>query len=308
MSTREMLKQPNLITTALYSLSRNQKRVFYVVIQSLTAGNFKRVASGFEYEIGYEAYAQLFDCDNAPREIRAALTEFTDSKNSSNSITFSIPENDSDGAQGDVTHMIVTSKGNNPKSRKSTIVINPDVHDILSEKDTKFTLFLIANVSKLVNVYSMRVYELISQWRKTRTSLTLEKEWIMTQFYLPPSYRISNNFRSKFISRVVEEINEKTDLTISCEELCKGERKNTITHIKISWESKIKRSPIEALRFKGSIDDAFKTYDELRDKVTIPSLAELDNYKKYMWDLNEVGMPVTPEIINNLNEAVLSYK
>ena len=309
MSKTEVLKQPNLLTTALYSLNRNQKRIFYLVIQGIKNNEFRKVKSGYEHVIPYEKYEKTFECENGARDVKKALKNFTDNHLASNSICFEVPEYSTEEEVGDCTFFIVNGASNNPKNGCSSVVISEDVHDILIDTKVKYTLFLLANVSKLRNIYAMRIYELISQWRRTRNTLTLERKWVTERFCLPPSYNSASNFKYNFLDRLITEINENTDITLTVEEIKKGKRKNAVSHIKLIWEEKEGVSPLEQLTEKyvpQTLEQAVITYSVLLNKDYLPSKKELENLKAFMGDLLIQGFEINQEFMMIYNQAVVS--
>lgn len=303
---QNLLKQPNSLTSALYNLNRNQKRIFYTLIQGVMANTLNKVEDGYELQIKHSDYAGLFDSDNASREIGAALREFSDNKNGSNNIVFLLPDENVGDDLGLSTKHIVTGIMHLPKSRKSSITINHSIFNMLKDTDSKYTMFLLSNAGRLQSPYAMRLYETICQWRSTKSTLKHECDWIRERFFMPNSYNIASNFRNKFLVPAVKEINEKTDLIITYEELCEGARKNSVSHILFKWKEKNNKSkPIKNEVFEPTLEAAIQTYCDLKNNVRLPTSHELNNLKVRAGELmmQDAGYEFTIEFTAKVKKA-----
>ncbi|HIF9347121.1 TPA: RepB family plasmid replication initiator protein [Photobacterium damselae] len=286
---QDVLKQPNSLTAAVYNLNRNQKRVFYSLIQGVMANSLNKVEDGYELQIVHSEYASTFGSDNASREIGAALREFNDNKNGSNSIVFLMPDEDVGDDIGIQGKQIVTGITHRPKSRCSSITVNNSIYRMLKDTDAKYTMFLLSNAGKLQNPYAMRLYETICQWRSTKVQLKHACDWIRDRFCMPSSYKIPSNFRNKFLIPAVKEINEQTDIILDYEELFEGDRKNSVSHILFKWKEKGHRSFKISESFEPSLENAVSTYSKIINKTELPTKKEIDNLTNYISDLVKDG-------------------
>lgn len=81
-----------------------------------------------------------------------------------------------------------------------------------------FTKYEIEQVSKLSSQYSLRLYEVLSQWR-AKGQCTLELAELRFKFgLLDNEYPRMDNFKRKVLDMAVKEINKHTDLSVSYEQ------------------------------------------------------------------------------------------
>lgn len=90
--------------------------------------------------------------------------------------------------------------------------------------ETAFTKFLLEQTANLNSVYSVRLYELLKQWLEAKKA-TLELELMRGQLGLGVNeYVRMSDFKKRVLDLAVNEINEKTDLKISYENVKKGRK------------------------------------------------------------------------------------
>lgn len=276
-AAKDVVKQSNALTTAAYELSRNEKRIVYLCLNKLyTKGViFNETEKAYEVAIEYGDYLQLFsdDAANLSRDIYNAMSGLMKKK-----VVFYVPDNDDGLVKATKERSWITGFDNNPKSKCATVYFNAPVFDVVSKTDKEFTLYLMTVAGKINNPYAMRMYELISQWRASRSTFTHSIEWIKERFKLPKSYDRMPDFRRSFLNVVIKDINDNTDIKLSAEELCEGSRKNKVTHIKFSWVSKLEDKSNPSLLKMQKLYKSVIT-GELRSKDDLIFLLEnIDSY------------------------------
>lgn len=86
-----------------------------------------------------------------------------------------------------------------------------------------FTQYSLEQVSALNSIYSMRLYELLNQWRQARQTPVFELQTFRGQMGLEiGDYKAMCDFKKRVLDLSVNEVNEKTDLTVSYEQKKKG--------------------------------------------------------------------------------------
>ncbi len=86
-----------------------------------------------------------------------------------------------------------------------------------------FTSYLLEQTSQLNSVYSVRLYELVVQWKSAGKTPMIELETIRGQIgILPEEYNRMCDFKRRVLDLAVNEINEKTDLSITYTQNKKG--------------------------------------------------------------------------------------
>lgn len=90
--------------------------------------------------------------------------------------------------------------------------------------ETAFTKFLLEQTANLNSVYSVRLYELLKQWLQAKKA-SFELELLRGQLGLGVNdYVRMSDFKKRVLDLAVNEINEKTDLKISYENVKKGRK------------------------------------------------------------------------------------
>lgn len=104
----------------------------------------------------------------------------------------------------------------------SPAVIN-EITRIDGFKD-RFTSYLLEQTASLNSVYSVRIYELLVQWLSARKA-TFELETFRGQIGLGVNeYKRMSDFKKRVLDLAVNEINEKTDLTVSYKNKTQGRK------------------------------------------------------------------------------------
>lgn len=86
-----------------------------------------------------------------------------------------------------------------------------------------FTQYMLSQTANLNSVYSVRLYELLIQWKTAGKTPIFELSLFRGQMGLEDSeYRDMSNFKKRVLDLAVNEINEKTDLTVSYVQEKKG--------------------------------------------------------------------------------------
>ena len=234
------VRQSHALTTSSYNLGRNSKKLLYLSLIQLCEREslvFNDDEGGFEVIINHSEYKNISkDVRDISRSIHMAAREL-----SSNSVIIYTPDLDGDdGEKALISRNWITGFSHEPKNKKTRLFFNKPVTELIPyKKGLPFTQYLLISACNLKNPHSMRLYELICQWRTPRSNLKISIDWLMNRFSLPKSYLRMPDFRSKFLAVAKEEISEHTDIIITgWDEHCEGERKNKVTHITIFWSEK----------------------------------------------------------------------
>lgn len=101
-----------------------------------------------------------------------------------------------------------------------------------------FTKYMLGQTSVLKSVYSVRLYELVAQWRQAKRTPMFDLETFRGQLGLGVSdYERMSDFKRRVLNHAVDEINDKTDLKISYEQV---KNKSTIIGFKFKVLEKSK--------------------------------------------------------------------
>lgn len=143
-----------------------------------------------------------------------------------------------------------------------------------------FTMYEIKNLSNL-NKYSIRLYELLSQWRSVgKVAFDLE-ELRLKLGVAPDEYTHISNFKKRVLDHAVEQLNKHTDITVKYEQIKRG---RVITNISFSFKTKPNKEPLE----HGRCSDTIDMFEEQKDKFIPLSDAQLDTFSSKLSALPDV--------------------
>src|SRR5699024_9704752 len=90
------------------------------------------------------------------------------------------------------------------------------------EAKTLFTRFALEQVAPMNSVYSVRLYELLNQWKQAK-KVNFELGVFRGQLRIEvDEYKAMSDFKKRVLDLAVSEINEKSDLKVSYEQVKKG--------------------------------------------------------------------------------------
>ena len=86
-----------------------------------------------------------------------------------------------------------------------------------------FTSYLLEQTAHMDSIYSVRLYELLVQWKTAKNTPMFELEKFRDQLGVDAhEYKRMGNFKLRVLDLAVKEINEKSDIKISYEQVKKG--------------------------------------------------------------------------------------
>lgn len=107
------------------------------------------------------------------------------------------------------------------------IMLTPAVVKEITRIDAKknktlFTKFALEQVASMKSVYSVRLYELLTQWRKAK-KVGFALDVFRGQLGIDENeYKAMSDFKKRVLDLAVREINEKSDLNVSYTQIKKG--------------------------------------------------------------------------------------
>ena len=139
-----------------------------------------------------------------------------------------------------------------------------------------FTQYLLSQTSNLNSVYSVRLYELLIQWKTAGKTPVFELSLFRGQMGLDDGeYKAMNDFKKRVLDLAVNEINEKTDLTVSYTQ----EKKGRLIHgFKFTVKQKQAQKPSKNARIDDKDPNTLDIFHKLTEKqigVFSRKLAEL---------------------------------
>ena len=180
------------------------------------------------------------------------------------------------------------------------------------EAKTLFTRFALEQVASMTSVYSVRLYELLNQWRKA-TKVSFELDIFRGQLGVNDNeYKAMSDFKRRILDLAINEINEKSDLKVSYEQVKKGV---AIVGFKFKVIPKSKPNDSKKIGVIRDMDtaDMFMT-DGLSDK----QLGRIARNKQFIADYNHLVSSTSPagqdpnewefEMINRLKKDPSQFK
>ena len=180
------------------------------------------------------------------------------------------------------------------------------------EAKTLFTRFALEQVASMKSVYSVRLYELLNQWRQAK-KVSFDLDVFRGQLGVEINeYKAMSDFKKRVLDLAVNEINEKSDIKISYEQVKKGV---AIVGFKFKVLPKDKPKNVKQESHSRDADtvDMF-TVDGLNDK----QLGRIARNPSFIADYNHLVSSTSPagqdpkawefEMINRLKKDPTQFK
>ena len=150
-----------------------------------------------------------------------------------------------------------------------------------------FTSYLLEQTTKLNSVYSVRLYELLVQWRSAKKTPVFELGKFKDQMGIGINeYKKMCDFKRRVLDAAVEEINKETDLKINYSQVKKG---RTITGFTFTVHEKPKDNSDKAIKQRDANTADMFTIDGLNDK----QLGRIARNPTFMADYNHLVSPTS---------------
>ena len=174
-----------------------------------------------------------------------------------------------------------------------------------------FTSYLLEQTSSMDSIYSVRLYELLVQWKTAKQTPMFELEKFRDQLGVEVNeYKAMCDFKKRVLQVAINEINEKSDIKISYEQVKKG-RSIAGFKFKVLTKDKPKKSKQEASRDVNTAD--MFTVEGLNDK----QLGRIARNPSFIADYNDLVSSTSPagqdmkiwefEMINRLKKDASQF-
>lgn len=153
-----------------------------------------------------------------------------------------------------------------------------------------FTSYLLEQTASMDSIYSVRLYELLVQWKAAKQTPMFELEKFRDQLGVETSeYKAMCDFKKRVLQVAIDEINEKADIKVSYEQVKKG---RSIAGFKFKVITKYKPRN-EKQGFINSIDA--KTADMLTiDGLNDMQLRRIVRNPSFVADYNHLVKSTSP--------------
>ena len=174
-----------------------------------------------------------------------------------------------------------------------------------------FTSYLLEQTASMDSIYSVRLYELLVQWKAAKQTPMFALERFREQLGVEINeYKAMCDFKKRVLQVAINEINEKSDIKISYEQVKKG-RSIAGFKFKVLAKDKPKNEKQEGVR-DVNIADMF-TIEGLNDK----QLGRIVRNPAFMAEYNHLVTPTSPagqsqqgwefEMINRLKKDASQF-
>lgn len=197
----------NSLIEASYRLSIDEVRILALTIGSMDPNSNQQV---FDFTVAdFVREFPEINLDNAYKQIQGAIKRIYER---------SVKTEDKDRV---TEFRWVSSRTYFKKEGRFRIAMTNEVMPYLTQLKGQFTKYQLRNISSFNSVHSIRIYELITQYRKVgEREITIEelKKWLQVE----DKYPRFNNFKQWVLEPSIAEINEKSDLMVSVEQIKRG--------------------------------------------------------------------------------------
>lgn len=280
----EMVVKSNRIITALQNLSLTEMRLIQIAIvdarekeQGLDVNkplhiNAKRYAEAFNVQVD-TAYKILADAGKGLRGRYFTFLDNTGSKIETNWVQ---------------QVRYVKSEG------RIEIIFTVAVVNEITRLSSHFTQYALERIAMLNSIYSVRLYELLIKWLSAKKTDTFDYEIFRGQLGIGVNeYKHMGDFKKRVLDLAVNEINEKTDIKVSYEQVKEG-RKIVGFKFKVLSKGKPKNTKSESSRDIDTAD--MFTIDNLTDA----QLARITRSPQFIKDFSDLISP-TSHINKDMN-------
>jgi len=231
--------QDNRLIEAQYYLSLAEKRLILVAINKAQKGNFK------ELKINIDDYNYFFKQSDPYRDLKQATERLFERT------IYKIEGRESRTRW--VSHIEF-----NEKDKFVSLNFAPEIEPYLFDLKAQFTTYNLFKLSNVGSSYTIRLYELLMQFKKTG-ELYINVEELRACFGVGDKYPQYMNFKQRCLTPAVKEINQKSDFKV------------------YFYESKKKRR-VETLHFKfeEKQQQSFNFSDKIKPKEEIKTISKRD--------------------------------
>jgi plasmid replication initiation protein len=280
----------NKVVEAGYRLSLYEQRILLSCIAQINSKGGLTIEDKFE--VSAQEIVKLYSVTDLDT-VYLMLKEAVD-KLSERWIIISDP--DPDVPQTKTRRMRwVTTVDYQPGEGKVLLRFNFDMIPYLTLLKREFTQYKLQSVTKFKSAYSIRLYELLMQWKKFGKR-EVEVDWLKNQLQVEDNYPRMFDFKKNVIDIAIKEINEHSDIHINALDQRKAGR--VVTHFMFTFalKERPKATSKDNARIKQLIPDFKGHPDYVADTPAVLAVHETLKNK-----------PVTkPKIIDDATKQKLA--
>ncbi len=234
-----LIKKSNSLNEAYVHLSLVEYRILQIAFASLSKEEINpQLMRKVRFEITAQTYMELYGCNrNAAYESLQVAAEKLFSRYFSYWVKVSEDSNLVERVKSRWVSKIAYQK----EQAKVSLWLSEDVLSMVGDLQKKYTYFHLYKISNLTSMYSVRVYELLVQWRKTDKVPSIEINDLRAKLGVEKhEYKRMYDFKKYVLDVSVKQINEHTDIMVSYQQI-----KNGRNIVGFDFKFKQKEKPIK---------------------------------------------------------------
>lgn len=263
MSNLVVVKANSLIE-ASYRLSIDEVRILALTIGTMEPKSNQRI---FDFTVAdFVREFPEISMDNAYKQIQAAIKRIyersvrTEDKNRITEFRW------------------VSSRTYFKNEGRFRIAMTDEVMPYLTQLKGQFTQYQLKNIAYFNSVHSIRIYELITQYRNVgEREITIEdlKKWLQIE----DKYPRFNSFNQRVIEPAITEINERSDLIVEVKQIKRGRSIHSL-HFSIRTKQAVQSAEKSAKRPNFPHKNKYGSYVKFDSQNPKFSSHEYANYAK----------------------------
>ena len=219
----------NKVVEASYKLTLMEQRILLACIAKIKSKEV--LLEDNHFEISAMEIVDLVGLNHASRAYEAL--EEAANQLSKRQVIINNPDTDKPKTKRLVINWI-SSIYYQPGEGKVIIRFTHDMIPYLSNLSSNFTQYKLNNVMQFKSTYSIRIYEMLMQWKSTGKR-EIEVEWLKKQLQVENCYPLIADFKKWVINSSVLEINKHADIWVKYTQRKAG---RTITHFIFNFGEK----------------------------------------------------------------------
>lgn len=219
-----LVKHNNLIQ-GKYSLEASEQKLLYKIFEELQKKNYSTRIIPIDFKVMFEEYSAVLGKKISKRDLLTLFESLQDKKPY-------IIKNDSY-----IRTQWYSIQGKLDMS-EITLKVDEDVFEYVQSLDKNFTGLRLDSLYAFKSFYSMRIYELIKQWSKTKSEIPYKLQTLKellgvevrteivkgVEKEVNKSYNNFNNFDKYILKKAVEEINAKSEIKVTYQPVKEGRK------------------------------------------------------------------------------------
>lgn len=213
MSNKLTVVKSNRVVEASYELTLNEQRLILACIAKIKRGEGIDIHS--EFVITASEFAQMFGIttNRAYRDLRAA------SKKLFQRWVIIKPNNGDENEE--IESRWIASAHYQPNQGSIRLHFAPIMIPYISLLQSEFTIYDLESISKMNSTYSVRIYELLMQWKGTG-SRKIDLSDLKYMLCVGRKYDRLKDFKDRVLHPALKEINESTELIVEYDQYREG--------------------------------------------------------------------------------------